>query len=459
MSPASVRPPADFVIRGGHIHILDGDDTTVDALAGSGGEIIALGEDAACALIGPRTRMIELDGRTAIPGVNDAHLHGAWLGARWPRLFFGDEAASHHATGPLVDNEQERRTALRRTWRLLSSLGITSYTEPGIGPGEDEGETGCFGTAMLETYLALHREKAQTSRVTLLRLFGAIDGESTLEAFERGIQEPTPDTDERWLAIPGVKIFADGIPPLGTAWVRDPYPDGSFGSVLTRGGASPEDALRRMITLANARGLQVAAHATGDRAIDEFVTVVEQIGAGGRRPHYVVHGDLISDDLIIRMRAAGMGVAIQPLIAAHSSEWASSQLGDERARRAWPLATMLASGMLTTITSDAPIATPDWRASLDAARALLPGDDDRDRRRDLIRRITVEPARQDGAAWKGTLEPGKVADLCILDVDPLEPGRAFADLSVEATVVDGRLVFERGVTPDVDAEPTGPLTR
>lgn len=443
---------ADLVLRGGTVLSLDEVGTVHDSLAVRSSEIVALGEDVA-PLIGPTTSIMDLHGRTVLPGINDAHLHAAWLGARWPRLFFADHSDDHSADGKLVETEQERRAALLRAWSLLAELGITSYTEPGIGPGEDDGETGCFGSAMLATYIDLHRERRQTSRVTLLRLFGTLDGETTLDAFQRGIRAPAPQSDPRWLAIPGVKIFADGIPPMRTAWVREPYSDGSTGSILTRGGSSPLDAFQRMIRSAESAGLQIAVHATGDRAIDEFLRALEQSGAGRRRhPHYVVHGDLVSEDLLVRLRRANVGIAMQPLIAAHTHAWASAELGQERIRHAWPLGDSMAMGVATTITSDAPIAHPDWRRSLDAALAMLGDSDTREMRQQLLRAVTAMPAAQDGAAgWKGTLELGKAADLTVLDADPTQPGRAFRHLRIDCTIVDGRLVYERGITPPVEA--------
>ncbi|WP_292865748.1 amidohydrolase [Microbacterium sp.] len=454
---ATADAPADLVLTGGRIHLFDDAATAASSIAIRDGLVVAHDDDART--LAPRARrVIDLDGRTVLPGINDAHLHAAWLGARWPALFFGDHEASHDEdSGPLVTTNRERRAALQRAWRLLASLGITSYTEPGIGPGEDGGPTGCFGTSMLDTYLDLHREGVQTSRVTLLRLFGTIDGEGDLEAFRTGIQAPAPATDDRWLCIPGVKIFADGIPPMRTAWVREPYADGSSGALLTRGPDGALDAFRQMVRLAHDADLQVAVHATGDRSIAEFLSVLEEADAGPRRhPHYVVHADLAFDDLIERMRAIGVGAAVQPLIAAFTHAWASGTLGAERAARAWPLARMIDRGILTTVTSDAPIATPDWRASVDAAVRLLSEAgiaDSTASRRALVRRMTVDAARQDGASeWKGTLSAGFVGDLCVLSADPLDPGTRVAGIDVDATVVGGRIVFERGTTPDVDAE-------
>lgn len=455
--PRAPDAPADLVLTGGTVHLVDDAASTAHAIAIRGGLVVAHDGEASD-LASTARRVVHLDGRTVVPGINDAHLHAAWLGARWPSLFFGDHDAAHEEAGPLVSTAEERRAALRRAWRLIASLGITSYTEPGIGPGEDDGRTGCFGTPMLEAYLELHRTGAQTSRVTLLRLFGTIDGESDLDDFRRGIDAPVPATDARWLAIPGVKIFADGIPPLRTAWVREPYTDGTSGALLTRGGASALDAFRQMVRLAHERDLQIAVHATGDRSIDEFLRVLEELQAEDtlprRHPHYVVHADLAFDDLLERMHRIGVGASVQPLIAAFTHAWASAQLGAERARLAWPLGRMLDIGALTTVTSDAPIATPDWRESLDAAVRLLADGgtpDDAGLRTALLRAITVDAARQDGAAdWKGSLTRGRAGDLCVLSGDPLRPGRRARDLDVELTVVGGRVVFERGVTSGVD---------
>ncbi|MGO4680530.1 amidohydrolase [Microbacterium sp. 2MCAF23] len=429
---------ADLLLRGGRIRTLDPGGSTTDALAVRAGRIIALGAEA---LGLHATETVDLDGRTAIPGVNDAHLHAAWLGARWPHLFFSDASPHEQPSGTLIRTAVERRAALRNAWRLLAELGITSYTEPGIGPGEDAGETGCFGTAMMDTYLELHRAGVQTARVTLLRLFGELDGSADLAAFEQGIRAPKPETDPHWLAVTGVKIFADGIPPMTTAWVSEPYPDGTSGGLLPQGAEGALHAYRRMIGLAVERGEQVAVHATGDRSIEEFLRVLEAHPRAAAAPHYVVHADLATPAQIERMGAVGAGFAVQPLIAEHTRDWAGAQLGAARIAAAWPLSHMIASGALTTITSDAPIATPDWRIGLDASLALL-GRDDAGIREQLLRCVTIDPARQDGAAaWKGSLEVGKVADITVLDEDPAAPGRPFGDVGIARTIVDGRTVF------------------
>jgi predicted amidohydrolase YtcJ len=75
-TPALAQPPADMVLRGGNILTVDPKDNVVQAMAISGGRIVALGTDAAiAAYVGPKTEVIELAGRTATPGLIDAHAH------------------------------------------------------------------------------------------------------------------------------------------------------------------------------------------------------------------------------------------------------------------------------------------------------------------------------------------------------------------------------------------------
>lgn len=443
---------ADLVFRGGAIHTLDGQDTVAEALAVRSGRIVAVGSsEAVSPQIGPATEVVELAGRSVLPGINDGHIHAMWLGARWPRLLFDGPVEGHEKR--LIETEEQRRAALRKAWALMAELGITSYTEPGIGPGEDGGETGCFGTEVHATYAALAGTPAQTARVTLLRLFGILDGPSAFDDFRRGLDLPVPASDPYWLAVPGVKIFADGIPPMRNAWLRSPYREGGFGELMTGSG---DDAARlgefvAMIELAHSRKLQVAVHATGDRTIEEFIATVERLGGAGALRHYVIHGDLISAGQVDRLRRAGMGIALQPLIGDLTADWLSAAVSDEMAAAAWPLHLMLHHDLRATLGSDAPVASFDWRRIIASAAAQLQKRGVTVGRAELtrlLRMYTAIAADQDGALdWKGTLEVGKVADLCVLSADPYAVGAAgLPEVAVERTVVDGRTVFARHAT-------------
>lgn len=447
---AEQSPAPDTILYGGTIHCLDAGLRQVSALAIGSGTITALGTDEEIlALAGPGSRRIDLSGQCVLPGINDSHLHGVWLGARWPALMLESPGEDWH--GRLLSGPEDRRRAILACFRLLASLGITSYTEPGIGPGEDAGETGCFGSDVLAAYAALAGTSAQTARVTLLSLHGLLDGASTLSAFEAGLSLPKPAADPRWLSIPGVKIFADGIPPLRTAWVEKPYLDGSVGTLFTGEGDLSERAAtyERMIRLGHAAGEQVAVHATGDRTVEMLLSTVEALGGAGRLRHYAIHGDLVTPEQLARMAKAGVGLTVQPVIAAMTGEWMAGALRPEQIARAFPIDRIFGTtGLRATLSSDAPVATPDWRRIVATAAGQLDGRGlpvGRAELSALLRMMTAIPAEQDGAEdWKGTLEVGKVADLCVLSQDPLEAGwQRLPEIAVERTMVDGRFVYDR----------------
>lgn len=419
------------------------------AVAIAGNRIGAIGTDRDIeALIGQETTVISLDGKTVIPGINDSHLHAAWLGALWPRTLF-DATADNSVPGGdparvRLDGDAARRAAIMRAGDICAELGITSYTEPGLGPGEDDDS--CFGEPVLAEYATLADEGKLRARVTVLRLFGRLDGPSTLADFVAGLATPTAGArDASWLAVTGVKIFADGIPPMRSAWTRHEYPDGSRGSLLVAGRdpADREANLRAMVRHAAAAGVQVAVHATGDRAIEVAVDALAAVETA--RPHHIVHGDLASGAVIDVMASRGIGISVQPGIAIATRDMVRSALGGQVAGSAWPLGRLLDRGVRVTLSSDAPVLSPDWRAQLAAAGALLgmPGTHPALMAR-LLACYTAVAAAQDGTcAWKGSLEPGKVADLCVLSEDPrwvptAEAGR----LQVCATVVDGRVVYK-----------------
>ncbi|SEF21560.1 hypothetical protein SAMN05421837_101933 [Amycolatopsis pretoriensis] len=428
MTAQRIRP-ADLVVHGGRVQTFDAVGTVVDGLAVRDGRIAAV-EDVT-GHIGPDTEVLDLAGRTVLPGINDAHLHATWLGARWPHPLLG---APHEET-PVVTAE-DRRAAILRAGDVCAALGITSYTEPGLGPGE----TGCFSAEVLDEYAALHREGRLRARVTVLRLFGLLDGASSLAGFTRGLATPVPDADPEWLAVPGVKIFADGIPPMRTAWTHHCYADGTHGALLVDGPGDDERAaaLAAMISSAHDAGLVVGVHATGERSIE---AALEHLRAGD----HIVHGDLVTPAQLRRMASRRVGLTTQPVIATAMRPMVATALGDDVAAKAWPLRDILDAGIQLTLSSDAPVVTPDWRVHLAAAGELLGargGTPELTAR--LLRCYTTEAAAQDGSAgWKGSLEPGKVADFCVLDDDPL--GVALGDLpsvAVELTVTGGRIVHK-----------------
>ena len=471
MNTASMTDSADLVLRGGTVLVMDEAASRATAVAVRDGVIVAVGSDAEVTLhVGPATRVIELDGRAVLPGINDSHLHASWLGARYPHTLFGEMApgAEPGPTGALVSTDEERRTAILRASTLLAEMGITSYTEPGIGPGEDTGETGCFHSSVVEVYRALTAEGVLNQRVTLLSLYGVLDGPSNLATVVEGMRTHAAlaaGTDARWLALSGVKLFGDLIPMSRQAWTERGYDDGTHGDLLVEGDTIEDRArdLAAMIREAHALGLQVGIHATGDRtiglALDTFAEAAAEPGAASASElaHVIIHGDLATPEQVARMAELGVFMNTQSGIAAMTADWLAGLMGPEVAVDAWPLEAAMNAGVLA-LSSDSPVLGFDWRqgiADADArivkvreargTSAAVSAVDADARLHGLLRAYTAVPAAQDRAsAWKGTVEAGKVADLAVLATDPFAVGAAgLPSVDIDMTVLDGAVVFER----------------
>lgn len=347
----------------------------------------------------------------------------------------------------------ERKAAIREATAELHRLGITSVTDPAVGPG---GGDGILGTETLRAYEDLLRDGELMLRVNVLLLFGA-EGSGTAHDVAAGLRNVRVDSgDDRWLRDAGMKIFADGIPPLYTSWLSQPYAgDDRTGSLVIPGADDDERVaeLTEMVRLGHAAGRQVGVHATGDRAIDAVVDAFASAQERHRRDdtrHYVIHGDLASAATLQAMARHGFGLNVQPQIKIGATELMSSLLGEERGAYQWPNRLALDSGVWMAFSSDAPVCWPDWREGVagavlrkSSATGAVAGPEQRINVREALKAYTVGGAYQDFAEhFKGTIAPGQVADLCVLAADPFEVDpEDIPAIDVVATFVDGQAVF------------------
>jgi len=356
-------------------------------------------------------------------------------------------------------SKEEKRQAILSMMRELNSLGITSITEPGLGPGGNEFQGGLLGTECISVYNDLQNEGRLTLRVNFLYLFGEY-GACSFKDFQQIMPQIGMHSGfgNEMLRLAGVKLFADGIPPLKTAWMYEDYPDGGNGRLVLPGETDEEccNELIKMIAFAHKHGFQLGIHAIGGRAIEACIDgylKAEREEPKGLR-HYVIHGDFISDEDIKRAVEHNIGNCVQPIIKWTLSDVMDKVVGIELSAREWPLRTLLDIGVHLSAGSDAPVTYPNWKQGVQSAilreskaTSTVRGPEQCITVEEAIRMYTIGGAWQDHMEHiKGSIEVGKLADFCILDKDILtvEP-HSIKDIRNLMTIVGGKIVYDAGV--------------
>ena len=263
---------------------------------------------------------------------------------------------------------------------------------------------------------------------------------------------------DQWLKIGGIKLFADGMPQTKTAWLHGEYPDGGNGSLVLPGATEKEryEELVSMIVFAHKHGFQCGIHAIGDRAIESCIDGFLKAKQEDPRElrHYLVHCDMISDADIKRVAANNIGVSTQPILKWVFSDAIDKAVGVERSERQFPLRSLLDAGVHVSLSSDAPVTDPDWLQGVEAAvlrkskaSGTVRGPEQRITAREAIRLFTMGGAWQDHMERrKGSLEPGKLADFCVLDQDIFSAAAEdIHAITNVGTVVGGKVVYDAGL--------------
>jgi predicted amidohydrolase YtcJ len=548
--PGSAAPapaPPDVVFFGGKIVTLDARDSIASAVAVRDGRIVAVGQDPKLkTLAGPKTRLVDLGGKTVVPGLIDAHCHPV------PTMFFTRSVDARAPGVPSVAQalrnvEAQARIAPRGSWiavvgasssetkfaerrlptkaeldlaapgnpvwfwngthaEVVSSLGLQAL---GISKGhlklahggrvsvdangeptgqmfEAEDDVPFAPTA--ETVVGWFREEIpalwNSHGFTTLNGMLALDDVAALRkvaasgfrppirysafvfAEPNGVGMPAdlrtvempPGAPPDYYRTTGIKLWIDGEVDAGSGYCSQPYadpagvPDGGRGLQVT----TQEEAVA-FARKARAAGLAVAFHASCDASSEIAVRAYREVARDGRHrtPRRLEHyGQFMGStpEVARAVKELDLLVVTQPAWLLFLGKSTYHLLGEERARTGFRYGSMVKAGLRPAASSDttgvyleavnpfvhmkAAVTRQSDMGVLQPEEALSV--------RDALRMWTTWAARSiQQERTRGTLEPGKLADMTVLSDDLLAIDPTALDkVRVLRTIVGGEVVYE-----------------
>ena len=554
---------ADTIYTGGDILTMRGaEPETVEALAVKDGRILFVGPLAeAKGHAGPATRMVDLGGKTLLPGFIDTHGHfvyfgknlvdadlfgctdipdllarmkkqaertpaGAWivgfgyqprqmkenrtptieeldgvatdrpvmivdssghLGAGNSKLFavagitadtpnpeggsYTRKADERSLAGPMEETALNAVRSQRPPFTgeladavitgaasLWARYGQTTAMEAGLGLGSDDIQVvvNAIDKNLLpiDLYIA-----AKDSAVddTLAAGYGVASAynpkpDGTLEK----LRAARTDLDKRYVnrvRLGGIKFWLDGS--LDTAWFTKPYATNPPGKTGSYAGFRqiPDEVIDAAFDRFWPTEMQIHMHMNGDAAADQALAAIDKAvkkhGMRDARPVFV-HASWLRPDQIEKMKACGAIPSFLPSGIVPGGDGVVKLWGPERAAGAMASRTFLRAGLPFTFSHDAPVSPQPWILALvDAGTnrrsgsGQVVGPDERISPYEGLRAVTAMAAYQlKEEKTKGTLEVGKLADLVILEKNPLAVDPLMIkDIAVVETIKEGKTIY------------------
>ena len=341
--------------------------------------------------------------------------------------------------------ESEMEEALRAALQEAARVGLTSVHDITVDTdswnGSFRGEIQLLRRAELQGWLTC-------------RLYAITPIAQWNKLAEAGISH---DMGGDFLKLGAVKAFADGSLGSRTGWMFKPYDDDPGNVGLPMPLMIPPSKMEGLARGADNAGIQICTHAIGDRATSAILDIYERLGGEHPAAHRfrVEHAQHVRREDFARFGKLGIVASMQPYHAIDDGRWAEKRIGHERARTSYAWRSMLDAGAVLAFGSDWPVAPLDPLSGIAAAvtRATLDGRNPGGWFPE--QRLTVEEALRaytQGCAYaafeekdKGTISPGKFADLVVLSEDLFRiPPERIKDARVEITIVGGRVVYQAG---------------
>lgn len=334
-----------------------------------------------------------------------------------------------HAKIPDTSTRAERQEGVKLISKMVLRAGVTSVNDPHGSP------------LSLVAY-----EDAHAAGDLGVRVYAFISQPFIKQMLASGARSGLGD---EWVRIGAMKMVADGSISERDAWMREPYigrPNDHGIQVLT------EEQLYEYGREPFAAGWQIGTHANGDAAIDMVLRVYDRLRRETPRPDprlRIEHCTLIDDDLVRRIKKQGViPTPFSSYVYYHGEKMKA--YGAERLNRMFALRSFLDAGIPCTMSSDYPPGPFEPMMFLQSAvtRTDLHGDVWGPKQRitvaEALRVATLNGAHASfEEKMKGSIEPGKLADLTVLARDPLrEDPSTLVTIPVQRTMVGGDWKYE-----------------
>jgi predicted amidohydrolase YtcJ len=254
-----------------------------------------------------------------------------------------------------------------------------------------------------------------------------------------------------------MKITLDGSPQGRTAWRTQPYllpPDGAEPGYKGYPAIPNDLDVIDIYEVAYKNQWQILTHANGDAAMDQMIRTMSEVqqkyGKENRRD-VLIHGQYVRDDQLDEFQELGVVASLFPLHTYYWGDWHAQLIGDSLGSFISPTRAALDKKMNITIHTDAPVALPNlmrviWTATTRVSRSgKIIGADQRLTVYEALKCITDWSAYQHfEEKTKGTLTKGKIADLVLLNKNPLKVDlEEVKEIIVMETIKNGKTVFKR----------------